>query len=64
MRGEVYLELVGVGDVVVGGTEVRSGSDEVHVVVGIVVLLKADGVHFVAGVRGGRGEFGENLRAQ
>jgi hypothetical protein len=44
-------------DVVVRSTEIGSGGDEVHVEVGVIVLLEADGVHFVAGVGSGGWEF-------
>lgn len=63
-KKEGYLELIGVGDVVVGSTQVGRGGDEVHVEIGVIVLLEADGVHLVAGVGRGRWELCDNPVAQ
>lgn len=64
IKRETNLELVGVGNVVVGSTEVGGSSDKVHVEVGVIVLLEIDGLHAVARVAAGGGQLADNPLSQ
>ena len=45
---------VGGCDVVIHGSKVRCGGDEINMVIGVIVLLELDGVQAVADQRRGR----------